>query len=59
MTGSQQEATKFEVKIRINEKESFRPGMSVTAEIETRREAFVAFVRKEAPSGLRALFEAG
>lgn len=33
---SSQEATKFEVKIRINEKEIFRPGMSVTAEIETR-----------------------
>lgn len=33
---SQQEATKFGVKIRIKEKESFRPGMSVTAEIETR-----------------------
>src|SRR5439155_3232736 len=31
-----QEATKFEVKIRIQEKEFFRPGMSVTAEIETR-----------------------
>jgi len=31
-----QEATKFEVKIRIQEKELFRPGMSVTAEIETR-----------------------
>jgi HlyD family secretion protein len=31
-----QEATKFEVKIRIAEKESFRPGMSVSAEIETR-----------------------
>jgi HlyD family secretion protein len=31
-----QEATKFEVKIRIQEKEAFRPGMSVTAEIETR-----------------------
>ena len=31
-----QEATKFEVKIRIQEKEIFRPGMSVTAEIETR-----------------------
>jgi HlyD family secretion protein len=37
-TGSanQQEATKFSVKIRIKEKETFRPGMSVTAEIETR-----------------------
>ncbi len=33
---SQQEATKFEVKIRIQEKEMFRPGMSVTAEVETR-----------------------
>ncbi len=31
-----QEATKFGVKIRIKEKEVFRPGMSVTAEIETR-----------------------
>jgi HlyD family secretion protein len=35
-TSSQQEATKFGVKIRIKEKEVFRPGMSVTAEIETR-----------------------
>ena len=34
--GQSQEATKFEVKIRINEKEIFRPGMSVSAEIETR-----------------------
>ncbi len=33
---SQQDATKFEVKIRIQGKEVFRPGMSVTAEIETR-----------------------
>ena len=33
--GSSQEATKFEVRIRINEKEAFRPGMSVTAEVET------------------------
>jgi len=31
-----QEATKFEVRIRVNESEAFRPGMSVTAEIETR-----------------------
>ena len=35
-SGNQQEATNFSVKIRINEKEQFRPGMSVTAEIETR-----------------------
>ncbi len=35
-SSQQQEATKFEVKIHITEKESFRPGMSVTAEIETR-----------------------
>lgn len=34
--GTQQEATRFEVKIRVQEKEIFRPGMSVTAEIETR-----------------------
>jgi HlyD family secretion protein len=31
-----QEAPKFEVKIRVDDLESFRPGMSVTAEIETR-----------------------
>jgi HlyD family secretion protein len=31
-----QEATKFQVRIRVQEKEAFRPGMSVTAEIETR-----------------------
>jgi HlyD family secretion protein len=34
--GQTQEATKFEVRIRITEKESFRPGMSVSADIETR-----------------------
>jgi HlyD family secretion protein len=34
--GNSQEATKFEVKIRVQEKDAFRPGMSVTAEIETR-----------------------
>ena len=33
--GGSQEATKFEVKIRITEKENFRPGMSVSADIET------------------------
>jgi len=31
-----QDATKFEIRIRITEKEFFRPGMSVTGEIETR-----------------------
>jgi HlyD family secretion protein len=36
MGSGNQEATKFEVRIRIKEKEEFRPGMSVTAEIETR-----------------------
>lgn len=30
------DATKFQVHIRLKEKEEFRPGMSVTAEIETR-----------------------
>ncbi|MBI2947907.1 MAG: efflux RND transporter periplasmic adaptor subunit [Verrucomicrobia bacterium] len=34
--GQQQEGTRFEVKVRIQDKETFRPGMSVTAEIETR-----------------------
>ena len=34
-SGASQEATKFEVRIRIQEKEAFRPGMSVNAEIET------------------------
>ena len=29
-----QEATKFQVRIRLNDKEAFRPGMSVSAEIE-------------------------
>jgi HlyD family secretion protein len=41
---SQQDATKFEVKIRINEKQTFRPGMSVTAEIETRYQTNVVSV---------------
>ncbi len=34
--GTQQESTKFEVRIRIHDKDPFLPGMSVTAEIETR-----------------------
>jgi HlyD family secretion protein len=33
--GTTTEATKFEVRIRIKENEAFRPGMSVTAEVET------------------------
>jgi len=36
MGGQSQEATKFEVRIRVNEAEAFRPGMSVSCEIETR-----------------------
>src|SRR5262249_18001043 len=35
-SSSAQDATKFEVRIRVKEKEGFRPGMSVTSEIETR-----------------------
>jgi HlyD family secretion protein len=31
-----QEATKFQVRIRFNDKEAFRPGMSVSADIETK-----------------------
>src|SRR5215469_6049740 len=34
--GQTQEATKFEVRIRISDNEAFRPGMSVSAEVETR-----------------------
>ena len=34
--GQNQEATKFEVRIRVVENENFRPGMSVSTEIETR-----------------------
>jgi HlyD family secretion protein len=33
--GQTQEATKFEVRIRIGDKEDFRPGMSVSSDIET------------------------
>lgn len=32
---TQQEATKFEVRIRVNDKAGFRPGMSVSGDIET------------------------
>ncbi|HKS37928.1 MAG TPA: efflux RND transporter periplasmic adaptor subunit [Verrucomicrobiae bacterium] len=42
--GQSQEATKFEVKIRVTEKENFRPGMSVTADIETRSRSNVLSV---------------
>jgi HlyD family secretion protein len=36
LQSSSQDATKFEVRIRVQETEVFRPGMSVNAEIETR-----------------------
>ncbi len=35
-SSSSQQATQFQVRIRVNESEFFRPGMSVSAEIETR-----------------------
>src|SRR5207344_2941069 len=35
-SSSSQEATKFQVRIRVQERVNFRPGMSVTAEIATR-----------------------
>ncbi|HEY1663877.1 MAG TPA: efflux RND transporter periplasmic adaptor subunit [Verrucomicrobiae bacterium] len=35
-SSSGQTATQFQVRIRVNENDQFRPGMSVTAEIETR-----------------------
>jgi HlyD family secretion protein len=44
MSNQQQEATKFEVKILLTEKEQFRPGMSVSAEIETRSKTNVLSV---------------
>jgi HlyD family secretion protein len=34
--GQNQEGTKFEVRIRIVDREAFRPGMTVTCEVETR-----------------------
>jgi HlyD family secretion protein len=34
-SGQSQEATKFQVRIRLNDQEAFRPGMSVSADIET------------------------
>lgn len=34
-SGQSQQATKFQVRIRFSDKEAFRPGMSVSAEIET------------------------
>ena len=34
-SSSSQEATKFQIRIRLNDKEAFRPGMSVSADIET------------------------
>ncbi len=34
--GQNQDATRFEVKIHVDEKAPFRPGMSVTAQVETR-----------------------
>jgi len=43
-SGGSQEATKFEVKIRVKEKEAFRPGMSVTAYVETRSRTNVVTV---------------
>lgn len=42
--GGQQMATKFQVKILLNEKEAFRPGMSVTSYIETRSKTGVLAV---------------
>ncbi|MEY4385695.1 MAG: hypothetical protein RLY20_978 [Verrucomicrobiota bacterium] len=35
-SGGGGDSTKFEVRIRVSDKENFRPGMSVTTEIETR-----------------------
>jgi HlyD family secretion protein len=59
------DATKFEVRILVEEKEAFRPGMSVTAEVETRYRTNVLAVpiqavttRMEASAKLKAEKEA-
>ena len=44
---SSQQATKFQVKIRVNEKTGFRPGMSITAFIETRSTTDVLAVPRQ------------
>lgn len=44
LANTQSEATKFEVRIRIADKERFLPGMSATAEIETRYRSNVVTV---------------
>ena len=49
--GQSQEATKFEVRIRVDEKEELRPGMSVTADIETRYRTNVLTVPIQAVFG--------
>jgi len=41
---SGQESTKFEVRVRVNERSEFRPGMSCSAKIETRSRANVLAV---------------
>jgi HlyD family secretion protein len=56
-SSSGQTATQFQVRIRINEDEYFRPGMSVTANIETRTRTNaltvpIASVTARAPFGL-------
>ena len=43
-SSSSQSATQFQVRIRVNETEAFRPGMSVTTEIETRSHTNVVSV---------------
>ena len=48
--GGGTDATKFEVRILIQEKEAFRPGMSVTAEVETRYRTNVLSVPIQAVS---------
>lgn len=62
--GQSQEATKFEVKVRIKDKEAFRPGMSVTAEVETRYRSNVltvpiASVTTRLPKSTNSVAKAG
>jgi HlyD family secretion protein len=53
------DATKFEVRIRLKDKENFRPGLSVTSEIETRYRTNVLAVPIGAVTARQPKLEAG
>jgi HlyD family secretion protein len=53
------DATKFQVKIRVSEKDAFLPGMSVTANIETRSRTNVLSVPSQSRTTRPAVIEGG